>query len=245
MHYTIKPKIVSSSLSTVTRLRILHIKRTVLKVLRQNGGVYQDETVKHRVVAVGRRIALAAGFNDESLDFLVLNNPDLQAMFHYPGFIYITYGYCKLFQRDDELAAVLGHEIGHHVLLNERAKSRPSTQRLKKFVTNKFLKGRRDEYAADALSFEFLDKAGYDSTAVLTALRWSVSRGLLFDEQNDCIYDIRDPRRVKRYRLNAIEVAEDSTHPLIFDRINNVKKLLEQRVACRVIPKPPPPFLGP
>ena len=216
---------------------ILRLWKAVLRIHWQNDGAYQDETVQHRVVAVGRRIALAAGFNDESLDFLVLNNPDLQAMFLYPGFVYITYGFCKLFQRDDELAAVLGHEIGHHVLRNKRAKSRLSKQRVDKYVTNKFLKKRRDEYAADALSIEFLDKAGYDPKAVLTALRRSVPRGLLFDEQNDCVYDIRDPRQVIRYRLDVIEVAEDSSHPLIFDRIKEVRRRLGLEPKSGVIPK--------
>ena len=207
---------------------LLLVKRALLKFLREHGGIHREQKVRDRVAAVGRRISLAAGLKENSIRFFVLNDENVQAHFVFTGRVFINYGLYRELERDDELAAVLGHEVGHHVLLiKEGEKSCPWLRR-------------RAEYVADTLSIEFLKKAGYDPKAILTVLERAVPRGLLFNEGDDFFYDLTVSRQLTRHRLNGIPKpgTPPSSHPLIFERIKEIKRQLGLGPVSGVIPNP-------
>lgn len=81
--------------------------------------LYGDERINAYVSRVGMRVAQAAqspaGGADPKLifRFFVLDDPDANAFAVPGGYIYVTRGLLALLNHEDELAAVLGHEIAH------------------------------------------------------------------------------------------------------------------------------------
>lgn len=79
-----------------------------------------------RVRRVGGRIVQAAGLAGRSWDYAVFEDAGPNAFVLPSGQIGVTTGLLKLVQNDDQLAAVLGHEVGHVVA--RHAAERYSTQ---------------------------------------------------------------------------------------------------------------------
>ena len=76
----------------------------------------QEEAVINQVRRVGNLITRAAGVPDDAFSFFVSDELDIYGYAHYPEkAIVITYGLYRDCRSEDELAAVLGHEIGHMV----------------------------------------------------------------------------------------------------------------------------------
>jgi predicted Zn-dependent protease len=64
------------------------------------------------VESVGKRLA-AATKPDFEYSFRVINSPDINAFALPGGYVYVNSGLRKIAQTDDELAAVMAHEITH------------------------------------------------------------------------------------------------------------------------------------
>lgn len=79
-----------------------------------------------RVRRVGGRIVQAAGLAGRSWDYAVFEDASPNAFVLPSGQIGVTTGLLKLVQNDDQLATVLGHEVGHVVA--RHAAERYSTQ---------------------------------------------------------------------------------------------------------------------
>lgn len=79
-----------------------------------------------RVRRVGGRIVQAAGLAGRSWDYAVFEDAGPNAFVLPSGQIGVTTGLLNLVQNDDQLAAVLGHEVGHVVA--RHAAERYSTQ---------------------------------------------------------------------------------------------------------------------
>ena len=79
-----------------------------------------------RVRRVGGRIVQAAGLAGRNWDYAVFDDASPNAFVLPSGQIGVTTGLLKLVQNDDQLAAVLGHEVGHVVA--RHAAERYSTQ---------------------------------------------------------------------------------------------------------------------
>lgn len=72
-----------------------------------------DPAVQDRLARIGRPLALAAQRPDLDWSFTVLNSPDLNAFVLPNGRVGFFKGLLDLARSDDEIGAVLGHEIGH------------------------------------------------------------------------------------------------------------------------------------
>ena len=81
--------------------------------VRRQYGVYEDERLQQYVSAIGQRLAKASHRPDIEYRFLVVDAPDVNAFALPGGYIYITRGILAYLNSEAELAAVLGHEIGH------------------------------------------------------------------------------------------------------------------------------------
>jgi len=77
--------------------------------------VSRDAALNQRVRRIGDRIVQAAGLTDRSWDYAVFVNDSPNAFVLPSGKIGVTTGLLALVRNDDQLAAVLGHEVGHVV----------------------------------------------------------------------------------------------------------------------------------
>jgi predicted Zn-dependent protease len=161
------------------------------QLLAEFGGDYRGRQATY-LARVGSRIAAAAGLEGQCTFTLI--NTDVVNAFAVPGcYIYVTRGLMSLVNSEDELASVLGHEVGH--IAGEHAEEQQRRARLRSFgvAAVAALTGserltriagsaaafftlrysRKHEYEADELGLRYLEQAGYDpfaATDMLTAL---------------------------------------------------------------------------
>lgn len=92
-----------------------YLGRSVAARILSQYPVYEDSVVTHYVNRVGRSLALSSDLPEVfgGYHFVVLDNEEVNA-FAAPGaVIFVTRGLLRCTQEEDELAAVLAHEIGH------------------------------------------------------------------------------------------------------------------------------------
>ncbi len=146
-------------------------------------GLYGDQELQSYVSNIGLELAAASERPELPWTFRVVDDPVVNAFALPGGFIYITRGILAHMSSEAELAAVLGHEIGHVTArhsVNQMSKSQllnigliagmiaaPETQRYADLVqtglglmTLKF--SRDDERQADELGLRYLTREDYD-----------------------------------------------------------------------------------
>jgi predicted Zn-dependent protease len=79
------------------------------------GGLYADERVQQYVNRVGQSLVTFAGRQDLPWQFRVVNSDQINAFALPGGYVYITRGLLEQLESEAQLAAILGHEIGHVV----------------------------------------------------------------------------------------------------------------------------------
>lgn len=75
--------------------------------------VSRDPAQNERVQRIGRRIAAATGRSDYAWEFRVIQDKELNAFCLPGGKVAVHTGLLDFAQSDDELAAVIGHEVAH------------------------------------------------------------------------------------------------------------------------------------
>ncbi len=163
------------------------------QMIREMGGEHPDRQAQALVDAVGKKLiqATAVRQTEYPFDFHLLADDRTVNAFALPGGqIFITSGLFRLLKSEDQLAGVLGHEIGHVVgrhsneqmaqhglwagiargvgLLLSDGQSMGGMQvadmlaqvRLKSY-------GRDDELESDRLGVRFMAQAGYDPEALI------------------------------------------------------------------------------
>ncbi len=158
--------------------------------IRKKYGVYDDPKLQAYVQQVGERLAANSHRSKLVYRFTVLDSPDVNAFALPGGYIYITRGILAYINSEAELAAVLGHEIGH-VTARHSVRQYTSAmaanigagilsavvpelggqagQQLLNVIGNALLSGygREHELESDRLGAEYLARSGYDPNAVL------------------------------------------------------------------------------
>ncbi len=167
------------------------------EMARQHGGLYRDQRLQDLVDRVGERIVRANPEIAQSgyqFDFHLLADPETVNAFALPGGqVFITYGLFKLLKGEDEVAGVLGHEVGHVVgrhSSEQIAKSQLSeglvnaaviaggdqygqgTGQMAQFVSQltNTAYGRDHELESDMLGVRFIVRAGYDPEAMVRVM---------------------------------------------------------------------------
>jgi predicted Zn-dependent protease len=78
-------------------------------------GLYQDQALQDYVQMVGTRVARNTPIADWDFKFFVLDDDSLNAFTIGGGYVYVHRGLMPYLNSEAQLAAVLGHEIGHNV----------------------------------------------------------------------------------------------------------------------------------
>lgn len=202
---------------------------------RRYGGELRDTRLEPYVESVGQRLVKSskAANSPYRFDFHVLMDPETINAFALPGGqVFITVGLLKKMCSEAQLAAVLGHEIGHvlarhgaqHLAKQQLGQSlvtaisvgtydpdRPYSSRAaalfaqaaNQMVSLRF--GREDELESDRHGFRIMRAAGYDPRGILELMR-------ILDAAS------RGGRQPEFF----------STHPNPENRLERLTKLLEE-----------------
>lgn len=161
------------------------------QLLEEYGGAYGGPQDAY-VASVGQRIAVQSGLSNAAQDFRVtlLNSPVNNAFAIPGGYVYVTRQLVALMNDEAELAAVLGHEVGHVAARHSSQRTRTSTLSsglavLLGVVTGNSQIGqvlaqgaqlytlrfsRQQEFESDDLGVRYLASGGYDPSAMGTVL---------------------------------------------------------------------------
>ena len=155
---------------------------------------YNDAALAQYVDSVGQRLAAQSHRADLQYTFTVLDSDEINAFALPAGYIYITRGLLAYLNSEAELAAVLGHEIGH-VTARHGVRQASSAQAanigggmlavffpqlrstgmsqsiglLSKAMLSGY--GREHELEADRLGASYIGATGYDSGAMFDVIR--------------------------------------------------------------------------
>lgn len=88
-------------------------KKAFPQILQKMGGAYTDDELQGYLQKVGDRLRQASYRKDISYTFKVVNDSTPNAFALPGGYIAITRGLLVQLENEEQLAAVLGHEIGH------------------------------------------------------------------------------------------------------------------------------------
>jgi predicted Zn-dependent protease len=163
-----------------------------------SGKVSRDARANGRVREVGSRIVQAAGLADRPWQYVVFEDPTANAFVLPGGQIGVNTGLLAVVENDDQLAAVLGHEIAH-MTSNHAAErySQTAAAQLGLGVAQGVLGGasttggqavaslggvgaqlgvllpfsRRHELEADRLGLDYMARAGYRPSAAIQLWR--------------------------------------------------------------------------
>jgi predicted Zn-dependent protease len=100
-------------LMLMTEAEEIQLGRTSDKEVRDQMGVYADAELQRYVDAIGQRLARASHRPALPWTFTVVDASAVNAFALPGGFIYVTRGILPFMRDEAELAAVIGHEVGH------------------------------------------------------------------------------------------------------------------------------------
>lgn len=183
----INPATGERELALISEEQEIELGRQSSQQVEQSIGLVENDALESYVAQVGRTLAARSERPELPWAFGVVDDPTPNAFALPGGYIYVTRGLVTLLTSEAELAAVLGHEIGHvtarhSVSQISRAQLAqlglglgtvlsPEIARLSDLLGTGlqvlFLKyGRDDERQSDELGFRYMLDAGYDVTEV-------------------------------------------------------------------------------
>jgi predicted Zn-dependent protease len=197
--------------------------------------VWRNPKVQSYVNLVGRNLARQVERKDVTWRFAVLDTPSINAMAFPGGIVMVTRGLYRLLASEDELAAVLAHEIAH---VNRKHQWKViQKQKLIALAGNAVTKGNSDrttqvvadlgtklmargldksaEFEADRDGVVIAARAGYDSSALISVMG-----------------------RLKALPNNADTSLLFSTHPSPEDRIAAMTQAATAQVEAAATPSP-------
>ncbi|MGY8789209.1 MAG: M48 family metalloprotease [Pseudomonadales bacterium] len=158
------------------------------EMLEQNQ-IYEDPELQAYLEKIGQKMAAVSHRPEMEYVFTIIDSPDINAFALPGGFIYVNRGLLTYLNSEAQLAAVLGHEIGHitarHAVRQQTAaRSANAASIALIFVTGVDLRettslisgalisgyGRDMELEADSLGAEYLYNAGYSPLAMVEVI---------------------------------------------------------------------------
>ena len=162
-------------------------------VVRKQYHVYPDKALQDYINRVGQRLAKDSDRPNLQYHFTVLDSPEVNAFALPGGYVYITRGILAYLNSEAELAAVLGHEIGHVAARHGvRQQSAAEAANIGLSIASIFVPeintnvgynlsnllggallsgyGREHELEADRLGAKYMARADYDPQAMIKVL---------------------------------------------------------------------------
>ncbi|MDJ0878207.1 MAG: M48 family metalloprotease [Halieaceae bacterium] len=206
----------------------IKIGREAHEKMMEEGAAYPDQALQDYVNRVGQKLAATSDRPDIEYYFTVINSEQINAFALPGGYIYINRGLMVYLDNEEELAAVLAHEIGHvtarHAVRQKTATTTNSILAQLAYVTTGSADlaqasnmygtslvrgyGREMELEADGEGAEYLHNAGYDPNALL-----------------DVIGVLKDQETYQRARAKAAGRQPQSYHGLYATHPRNDKRL--------------------
>lgn len=165
--------------------------------------LYPDERLQQYVSDIGERLLAYTPDAGKEYRFVVLDNDQVNAFATGDAHIFVSRGLLAFLQSEDELAAVIGHEIGHEVAHHVRRRKVTDIAgksagliaavltgrgELMRDVANPLTTlavagfGREMELEADQLGGEYMARAGYDTQAIIASV-WVLKDQQTFAKQ--------------------------------------------------------------
>jgi predicted Zn-dependent protease len=206
-------------------------------------GVYEDQALQDYVNEIGQNLARLSHRPELEWHFTVVDAEDINAFALPGGYIYITRGIMTYLNSEAELAAVLGHEIGH---VTARHSVRQQSQSMLTGILattaaifsgsravadlasiggSALLRGygREMELEADRLGAEYIGKAGYEPKAIIDVV--GVLKNQEIFEMDRAREEGREPR---------IYHGVFSTHPSADTRLQQAVEVASNGIAKNV-----------
>jgi predicted Zn-dependent protease len=176
---------------TMSEEKEIELGRKMHPQVLQQYGRYDDEILQQYVNGVGQRIATSSHRPNLQYTFTVLDSADVNAFALPGGFVYITRGIMAYLNSEAELAAVLGHEIGHvtarHSVRQQTGATAagvgtmivgiltgsPDLANVAGSAATALVRGygRDMELEADQLGAEYLNRIGYEPEEMIDVVR--------------------------------------------------------------------------
>jgi len=195
------------------------------QMAQEYGGLYPNQQMQDQVDFIGQKLVNNSVAKDSPYryEFHLLADPNTVNAFALPGGqIFITYALYAKLENEDQLAGVLGHEIGH--VLGRHSSERIAESELWQTLSqgasvgadmgqvvagigqNTLLtNGRGDELESDDLGVLFMMNAGYDPYEMIDVM--------------EILKAAAGPNRVPEFQ---------STHPDPDNRIERIKESIEK-----------------
>lgn len=168
----------------------IKLGRSIAQKIEEKFKPTKDIQLQERVENIGQKLVAVCERKDISYSFIVLESERANAFALPGGYVYLNTGLIEKVDSDDEIAAVLAHEIGHIVarhsvkrlqaslgyslisLLTLAATKDVRFKRGADLAFNQIMLGysREDELLADKLSVKYMQKSGYNPEAVISLL---------------------------------------------------------------------------
>jgi predicted Zn-dependent protease len=175
---------------TMSESREIELGTELHEKMQQETPLYRDQGLQEYVNEIGQKLAAVSHRPDIKYTFTVVDSPDINAFALPGGFIYINRGLIAYLNSEDQLAAVLGHEIGHvtarHAVRQQAARQTNSViagvaviatgvgslGETTSLIGGALLSGygRDMELESDGLGAEYLANAGYDPLAMVEVI---------------------------------------------------------------------------
>ncbi len=169
----------------------------VFQEIKKRWPLIQESSINDYVNKVGQEIIRSIDPQPFTYQFYVLNSPEINAFAIPGGKVFINSGLLLLLEKEEELAAVLAHEVGHGVarhiarrgekvqkinlatlgailagiLLGGPAAGAIATTSVAASETAMLKYSREDEDEADYLALKFMNQAGYNPEGMLSVLK--------------------------------------------------------------------------
>jgi predicted Zn-dependent protease len=170
--------------SLVSESQEIAIGKEADPAIQAEYGVYSDPKLAAYIDSIGQSIARVSHRPNLKYTFRIVDSPVVNAFALPGGWVYFTRGILAHFNSEDELAGVMGHEIGH-IVARHGAEQMSKAQLvglglgIGSIVSEKFSQwsglaqtglglvflsyGRKQESESDRLGVEYSTKLGYDA----------------------------------------------------------------------------------